>query len=337
MGQKINPNILRLGITKYWKTEFFEKTSKELPRYTFKDLELKNYIERFLDTNGLFLHDYRQNFSDSTLTFYTSYFITTSIFTKIKIKKKLTKMIIVNNKGEKKWIVKINANNPNKKDTNLYRLKNPFITFKSKISITKINKYLISKHYLKIFFIWHSFNKRLKKNGGILKNFFKTINLFTHNTNNIILNVSCFNKELRLKTNKDNIKQLSLKLKRFKNTDFYKNGIELLLNCITNKNSANLLSKYVALQIRNNKKHKFFLSFLKKVFLPILNSSVSVLKGIKIKIKGRLNGAPKAKHKSITIGDIPTQSIDSFLDFSQAAVHTKNGTYGIKVWIASKV
>jgi len=70
--------------------------------------------------------------------------------------------------------------------------------------------------------------------------------------------------------------------------------------------------------------------------IPLLNSNISVIKGLKIKIKGRLNGAPKAKHKSVTIGDVPTQSINSFLDYAQTAVHTKNGTYGIKVWVASK-
>jgi len=45
MGQKINPNIFRLGVNKTWKTEFFEKKAHELPLYTFKDLEIKSYIE----------------------------------------------------------------------------------------------------------------------------------------------------------------------------------------------------------------------------------------------------------------------------------------------------
>ena len=41
MGQKTNPNILRLGVTKNWKTEFFEKKKKELPLYIFNDLVTK--------------------------------------------------------------------------------------------------------------------------------------------------------------------------------------------------------------------------------------------------------------------------------------------------------
>ena len=31
MGQKVNPNILRLGVNKTWKTKFFEKKPKNYP------------------------------------------------------------------------------------------------------------------------------------------------------------------------------------------------------------------------------------------------------------------------------------------------------------------
>ena len=55
MGQKTNPNILRLGVTKKWKTEFFEKSQKELPLYVFKDLEIQDYIERFFEINNILI------------------------------------------------------------------------------------------------------------------------------------------------------------------------------------------------------------------------------------------------------------------------------------------
>jgi len=75
MGQKINPYIFRLGINKKWKTEFFEKKRYELPLYTFKDLEIKNYVQRFLEKQGIILHDYKQYYSNSTLHLYISYFV----------------------------------------------------------------------------------------------------------------------------------------------------------------------------------------------------------------------------------------------------------------------
>ena len=76
MGQKTNPNILRLGTTKNWKVEFFEKKNKELPLYVFNDLEIYEYIERFLKIKGIFIHDYRQFYSNKTLNLYISYFVT---------------------------------------------------------------------------------------------------------------------------------------------------------------------------------------------------------------------------------------------------------------------
>jgi hypothetical protein len=36
MGQKVNPNIFRLGVNKTWKTEFFEKKDK-----SFRYIRLK--------------------------------------------------------------------------------------------------------------------------------------------------------------------------------------------------------------------------------------------------------------------------------------------------------
>ena len=98
MGQKINPNILRLGISKTWKTKFFEKKNQELPLYTFKDLEIKSYIERFLEKHGLILHDHKQHYSNSTLNLYISYFVTSDF----NSKKTMSQRLILTNKSEKK-------------------------------------------------------------------------------------------------------------------------------------------------------------------------------------------------------------------------------------------
>ena len=78
MAQKINPNIFRLGINKTWNTEFFETKKTELPVYTFKNIEIKNYISKFLNDNGLILHSYKLHYNQSLLNIYISYFIPTT-------------------------------------------------------------------------------------------------------------------------------------------------------------------------------------------------------------------------------------------------------------------
>ena len=102
MGQKVNPTIFRLGFNKTWKTEFFEKKNNELPLYVFKDLEIRNYIERVLETYEIILHDYRHHYNGSTLNLYISYFITSDFMLN---KKEVNEKIIIRNSVGKRKIV----------------------------------------------------------------------------------------------------------------------------------------------------------------------------------------------------------------------------------------
>ena len=75
MGQKINPIILRLGINKTWHTEFFETKTTELASYTLKNIEITEYIKKFLIKNNLILHSYKIHYNQSSINIYISYFI----------------------------------------------------------------------------------------------------------------------------------------------------------------------------------------------------------------------------------------------------------------------
>jgi ribosomal protein S3 len=335
MGQKINPNIFRLGVNKKWKTEFFEKKRHELPLYTFKDLEIKSYVERFLETQGIILHDYKQHYSNSTLTLYISYFVSSEFVVgkkdragKITLTNKLGNYKVVQNiKTSSTTIVKGSQDSLFKAQTptDYYNIKK-YLSFHSN-SLNLSNKKLVG------FNNFHSNLVNLKIE-GVLNNLFKVLSLFTNNKFNIIINFCCINKNLSFlkKTQEKNF----ILLQKFKGTPFLKEGIELLFNSVYNNNSANLLAKFIAMQIKKVKRHKFFLSFLKQTLTILLNSSFSKVKGIKIMIKGRLNGVPRAKHKVITIGDVPLQSINAVVDHAQIATHNSNGSYGIKVWIVEK-
>ena len=75
---------------------------------------------------------------------------------------------------------------------------------------------------------------------------------------------------------------------------------------------------------------------MKQSLTVLSNSDQSKIKGVKIVIKGRLNGVPRAKQKMIVIGDVPTQSIAAKVDYSQTTIHNSSGSYGIQVWVAEK-
>ena len=342
MGQKINPNIFRLGVNKTWKTKFFEKKSQELPLYTFKDLEIKSYIERFLETRGIILHDYKQHYSNSTLNLYLSYFVTSEFNFK---KNDLYTVTLVNKLGNKKTIQNLQVNTTINPKTNVI-----FEKLNKPTDFYNIKKYLKLNHYsdlqkLPTFKKYQSNDNSLslEQDFSLAKNLtaknvfdslFKVLSLFTNNKFNLIINFCCINKSLNFL--KFSQTKKFILLQKFRNTLFLKEGIELLFHVVYHRNSAKLLSTFIAYQIKKIKRHKFFLSFLKQTLTVLVSSSFSKVKGIKILVKGRLNGVPRAKHKMITIGDVPVQSIHEILDYYQTTAHNSNGSYGIKVWIVER-
>jgi len=341
MGQKINPTIFRLGVNKTWKTEFFEKKNHELPLYVFKDLEIRNYIERVLETYGIILHDYKQHYNGSTLNLYVSYFITPDFV--IDKKEFSEKLVIINTNGEKKVIKKstygtkpLNYFYSEKEAIALfntssrpYKLK-PYLDSICNISTGQQQK-LNSSYNNKKNMGFDCLNSRID---GVFSQVFKVLDLFNNNSANIVLNFCCANKDLHpFKLTQEKV---FMSLQKFRNTPFLKEGIELLFHVVYNSNSANLLAKFIAFQLKKIKRHKFFLSFLKQSLTILSSSSLSKIKGIKIAIKGRLNGVPRAKQKIITVGDVPVQSISAKLDYSQITIHNSNGSYGIKVWVVEK-
>lgn len=57
------------------------------------------------------------------------------------------------------------------------------------------------------------------------------------------------------------------------------------------------------------------------------------VKGIKIKISGRLNGAEIARSEWLKKGKIPLQTLRANIDYASVAAFTTYGTIGIKVWL----
>lgn len=317
MGQKVNPNTYRLGINKNWKTEFFEKKYKELPVYIHKDLSIKSFIEKFLETQNLLLHNYKLNYSDFNLNIFISYYVTSSFSTDKKLNLKVKK----NKRSQKK---KKNLKHDFSNKIKNYLIKNyKFLVFNS--SFKTLESIISQKNFMS------------NPNTYSLNKMTKILNLFLGNKFNITTTFKCINKIENLNIKKIQIiKKKLLLLSRFKNLSSFKETINIIFVITNYKNSSSLLSRFLALQLKKIKRQKFFLNFLKKTLYLFISSNFSRIKGIKLIIKGRLNGVPKAKHKILKIGDISIQTIDSNVDYSESTFHTVNGSYGIKVWIVEK-
>ncbi|MEK7600787.1 MAG: 30S ribosomal protein S3 [Patescibacteria group bacterium] len=57
------------------------------------------------------------------------------------------------------------------------------------------------------------------------------------------------------------------------------------------------------------------------------------VKGAKIQLGGRLDGAEIARLEHVESGNLPLQSLRANIDFARATAHTTFGTIGIKVWV----
>lgn len=103
------------------------------------------------------------------------------------------------------------------------------------------------------------------------------------------------------------------------------------------KNSSKLLADIISIYVnKHKKKHYYLMSILKNYFGIIIFSKFSKIKGLKIKISGRINGAPRAKTKTLQIGSIPLQSFNSLIDYHNSVSYTANGSFGVKVWVCHK-
>jgi len=122
------------------------------------------------------------------------------------------------------------------------------------------------------------------------------------------------------------------RLRRFRRTDFFTEGVNILFNCFKQKNSAFLIANFIASQLKYMKRHNFFFKFLKSAFKLLLKRVFSKIQGIKVLIKGRVNNSSRSKKRVISFGQgIPVTTMSININSAQAISYHSNGTIGINV------
>src|SRR6056297_216425 len=74
MGQKTNPNILRIGKTKAWKSKYIEKKSTESSTMIFRELEIQKFISQLFINTQLKIQNLKIYYSETSLHIYISYY-----------------------------------------------------------------------------------------------------------------------------------------------------------------------------------------------------------------------------------------------------------------------
>ncbi len=107
------------------------------------------------------------------------------------------------------------------------------------------------------------------------------------------------------------------------------NNIQVVLNITKSSDtgSATLLADFIVDQLERR------VPFRRVLRLAIQRAKQAHVKGIKIQISGRLNGAEIARSEWVRKGQVPLQTLRARMDYSCQAAQTIYGVLGIKVWI----
>ena len=93
---------------------------------------------------------------------------------------------------------------------------------------------------------------------------------------------------------------------------------------------AQVVATSIAKQIENRASYR---RVIKKVMQTAMRYGI---KGIKVKVGGRLNGAEIARAEAYKDGSIPLHTLKADIDYATASAHTIYGIVGIKVCICKK-
>lgn len=121
------------------------------------------------------------------------------------------------------------------------------------------------------------------------------------------------------------IQTLSLNLKKFANPE-----TAFQLNIIEIKNpfcDANLLALSICNELKNR------VAFKRAIQNAISKIDKNLIKGVKIQISGRLNGAEIARSEWFREGRVPLQTLRANIDYSSQTALTIYGILGVKVWL----
>lgn len=106
---------------------------------------------------------------------------------------------------------------------------------------------------------------------------------------------------------------------------------ELSLNVIE-LGRGDISAQVVAQNIANDLEKRFrFRPTMKKTIEDVMNHRD--VKGVKIKLSGRLDGAEISRREWLTKGSLPLSSLRADIDYAEATAFATYGAVGIKVWI----
>jgi hypothetical protein len=312
MGQKTNPNIYNQTEKLTKQSLYIEKKIVDHSIFLKRDLEVKNFSKKFFQLFRILIAKSRMLCLNNLLYVYLPYYL--ELNDDFLSLNQLCRTSIIKNCFSCRKIKRIK------------RLKKHVLkkSIKDNTFLLKTVQYVSIK------------TNRILELNRFLEAFCIGLTQFLRNKFYIYLILEKQNKKLATLHKKSVVikrKHKFIHLRRYKDQNFFKQGVSLITACIANENASELLARYIAVQIKKLKRQKFFIRFVKST-LNLFNNKIfySRIKGIKIQIKGRFNNYPRARVYVVKISNVPpvlTKSAN--INFNEKVSHTQSGTFGIKV------
>jgi small subunit ribosomal protein S3 len=123
----------------------------------------------------------------------------------------------------------------------------------------------------------------------------------------------------------------NLKIKNYIKTKYNKNS-NIEFNIISNPYSdPKLIAQIIGILINRRMPSKLIINQIFEKINP------AEIKGLKIKLSGRLDGVEMAKSECKQYGNLPLNTINLPIDYALYSLTTIYGTIGIKVWIFKNI
>ena len=109
-----------------------------------------------------------------------------------------------------------------------------------------------------------------------------------------------------------------------------KHSTQIRVNITELKNmdaDANLIGEFIAEQLEKR------IPFRRATRQAIQKAQRANVKGIKVQVSGRLNGAEIARSEWVREGRVPLQTLRADIDYATKEANTTYGILGIKVWV----
>lgn len=297
MGQKINPKALKIGTKIGWDLTNNGKNFRRNGLLTVQEDSIGLLIIRFFKLNGFEVADFKLHFNETSLKLYVY------LFSASRPQRVAINFLSCDSSSNKTKAVSLQKKRGSSDEAKL-----TFEPLSSKKGVCE--KDLV---------------KRLVKSlGDVLPK--KKISLVLEYSNKS----PCF-----VPSALPPLKKKVLALQRFKQKIFFRSGIETMRIVAKSPEFSALLLNYIITQLTFFKNSNIFLKFLQKFSEMLIKDTQYPVTGVKLKLAGRINGAERARVRFLVVGDVPCQSVDSYLRYESGFAKTRDGAVGVKLWLIS--